>query len=111
MRQERRQVPRDAVSWVGRYRFEGQGSWGLCRVVDISLIGAGVDLRGTVPKDCIGRRVVVNAESPADLRFVGECRHAKRFRTGRTRIGVEFTLVSTSDEWPRTLVDAIAAHN
>jgi hypothetical protein len=87
---------------MGRYKFDGQTSWGWCRVVDISLIGAGLELRGEVPKNCTGRRVVVNVES--GMRLVGECRHASRDNSGRTRIGIEFSVVGASEQEPHILV-------
>ena len=95
MRKDRRQAPRNLVSWPGRYKFDGQSSWGWCLVTDVSLRGAGVELRGIVPRDCVGSRVMVDLESSLDLRLVGECRYVNRgIGGGPTWIGIEFDLVA-----------------
>ncbi len=52
----RRLLPRQFTDWNGRYRIEGDpdGVWRPCRVVDVSTLGAGLELYGTSP-DEIGR--------------------------------------------------------
>ena len=98
MPDDRRRVPRNPAGWMGRYMFEGQASWGWCRVVDISSLGAGLELHGAVPENCTGCRITVKVESPYELRLVGECRHATREPARRIRVGIEFIPVKVPRE-------------
>lgn len=103
MEQRRRRIPREDAGWPGRYRFEGdaRGEWGNCRVIDISLLGVGIELFGSVPSNAIGRRVTVEVETPAGasvlLQLAGVCRHTSPGREGGTRTGIEFTGLSETE--------------
>lgn len=96
MEEQRRRVPREPAGWPGSYRFDtDDGAAGECRVIDISIIGAGVEVHGTLPDRVVGRRVVVEAQAPSggsiSLRITGECRYVSPGGAGGTRVGIEFT--------------------
>jgi c-di-GMP-binding flagellar brake protein YcgR len=101
--ERRRRVPRQEAGWPGRYRFEGEPEteWGRCRVIDISIIGAGTEVFGAVPPIPFGRRRLIQVETPAGaaikLQLLGEVRNFTRGPEGGTRIGIEFTDVSETE--------------
>lgn len=106
----RRRVPRQAAGWPGRYKFESASDqpWGRCRVLDISVIGAGVEIFGEAPTEIVGTRLVVEVQTPAgasvSIRLVGETRNAGRGPEGGIRVGLEFVDLSATE---RSILDAL----
>jgi hypothetical protein len=87
MAEFRRSVPRQPVVWNGRYHFnEETADRGTreCRVVDISTLGAGVELSGTTPAEALNQLLVVTVE----LR--GRVQNAREADGGVVRVGLEF---------------------
>jgi hypothetical protein len=61
-----RKVPRKVVDWSGTYITEHREGavWQKCSVVDISVLGVGLELFGAVPSDLMGHRVAVEVQTP-----------------------------------------------
>jgi hypothetical protein len=102
--EKRRRAPRvNTTAWIGRYTVEDDpGSLSReCRVIDISILGLGLELIGDVTDDLIGHRLVVHVEPPAgesvSLRLVGEVRNLVAGGFGGTRAGLEFTDLSETE--------------
>lgn len=108
----RRRVPRQYAGWTGKYSIEGDGpeDWHECRILDISLIGIGLELFG--PRfdhdDLSGQRIVVETHTPAgaslSIRARGEVRNVAHGANGGTRVGLE--LVDLSD-LERSILEAL----
>lgn len=111
MEQRRRRLPRENTGWPGRFRFDGdpEDRWGDCQVIDISLLGAGVLLYGTVPGRLVSRTLNIEVETPAGasitIRICGEIRHVSPGKDGGTRIGMEFTDLSDTE---RSILDVMS---
>jgi hypothetical protein len=60
----RRAVPRQPADWCGFFRFDDAESdaWRCCRVVDISPLGAGLELFGVVDEDHMDGPITVSIE-------------------------------------------------
>jgi hypothetical protein len=108
--QRRRRLPRENIGWPGRYRFDGDPDdrWGDCQVIDVSLLGAGVLLFGTLPSRLVGRTLTVEVVTPAGasitIRIAGETRNVTPGPDGGTRIGIEFTDISETE---RSILDVM----
>ncbi len=104
---KRRRAERRPVEWIGKYRIEGpsQGRWEPCRILDVSMTGAALEVFGTVPdmKDLItidlqptdaeqsGVQLICELRVPAEIRHTTE---PKADEPG-TRLGVEFVQMGT----------------
>jgi hypothetical protein len=89
----RRAVPRQPADWFGFFRFDDAESdaWRCCRVVDISPLGAGLELFGVVTEDQMDGPITVSIElrgTPRNMTIDAEARSA--------RVGVEFAQLSES---------------
>jgi PilZ domain len=109
----RRRAPRVATSgWQGKYVLEDdpQPDWAECVVLDISLIGVGLELVAGTSKDLIGHRLVVQVQSPlgnsVSLRLVGQVRNASPGQQG-TRVGIEFVGLSDMEQEILRLVELL----
>jgi len=108
--QRRRRLPREVAGWPGKFRFETgpAHAMGDCRILDLSLIGAGLELFGTLPGDILGRTILVEVETPAGasitLRFAGVARNVNEGQDGGTRVGIEFTNLSETE---RSIMDVM----
>jgi len=82
----RRLLPRQFADWHGRYRIEDdpEQRWRPCRVVDVTSLGAGLELFDTTEEEMDGRSIVLSV----DLR--GEVRHAVAGRRDGVRVGIQF---------------------
>ncbi len=82
----RRLLPRQFTDWQGRYMIEGDPGevWRQCRVVDVSTLGAGLELFGTTPAEIAQRSIVLSV----DLR--GEVKHAVEATDDGIRAGIQF---------------------
>ncbi len=111
--ERRRRVPRQVAGWTGKYCIEGDDpeAWYECHVLDISVIGVGIELFGPVsdPDGLLGRRVVVEANTPTgaslSLRAQGEVRNVREGSRGGTRVGLEFVDLTETE---RSILDALA---
>jgi hypothetical protein len=83
----RRLLPRQFTDWHGRYMIEDdpEERWRPCRVVDVSTLGAGLELFDTTEEEMAGKSIVLSV----DLR--GEVRHAVATRTDDgIKVGIQF---------------------
>ena len=98
----RRRTPRIPTDWLGRCKLEDQPEtdWRECKVVDISLLGAGVEIVGAVLYDMVGERIEVKVEPPVGrsviLDLFGVVKNQKDL-VGRTKVGLEFAHLSESE--------------
>ena len=92
----RRRVPRERVGWWGKCCFEDSrdAGWVECQVVDISILGAGIEIRDDVPVIALGHRLVAEVHAPAgasiSLRLAGVVRNCRSYGES-TWIGIEFS--------------------
>jgi hypothetical protein len=97
----RRLLPRQFTDWNGRYMIEGDPDeiWRPCRVVDVSTLGAGLELYETTPDELVEQRIVLSV----DLR--GEVKHAMGAVSDATRVGIQFADLSDAENaYVRSLV-------
>lgn len=82
----RRLLPRQFTDWHGRYMIEGDPHerWRECRVVDVSTLGAGLELFDVTPEEMSGQSIILSV----DLR--GEVKHAVADRADGLRVGIQF---------------------
>lgn len=101
--ERRRRVPRVAAGWPGKYRVEDdpQSDWDNCQMIDISVVGVGLELFGDVPEDLTGHRLAVEVQTPVgasvSIRLVGEVRNTAKGARGGTRAGMEFVDLSDTE--------------
>lgn len=102
--EHRRRVPRTSTeNWPGSFAVEGESSSTSCEIVDISLLGVGIELTDSGPHAHLeGKRVVIEARpttgTSVTLRLVGEVRNVREARSGRTRVGIEFDELSGMEQ-------------
>jgi len=97
----RRLVPRQFTDWHGRYMVEGDPDeiWRPCRVVDVSTLGAGLELFETTPDEMAEQRIILSV----DLR--GEVKHATVGTPDGIRAGIRFEdLSETENAYVQSLV-------
>jgi hypothetical protein len=108
--ERRRRVPRQSAGWSGRFKDEGDrfGDWGDCLVIDISVLGVGLELYGPVPRDLIGRRIAVEVQTPigtsVSIRLAGEVRNTAPGPHGGVRVGMEFVGLTETE---RSILNAL----
>lgn len=111
--ERRRRVPRQTAGWTGKYTIEGEDpeAWYECRVLDISVIGVGVELFGEIPQPAdtlLGKRMVVEAHTPAgeslSIRARGEVTNVTPGADGGTRAGMQFVDLA---EGERSILDVL----
>jgi PilZ domain len=106
--ERRRRAPRVSTSgWSGRYVVEDdpESSWNECNVLDISVLGVGLEAFPTDPGDVsealIGRRIVVHVQAPTGasvtVRLIGRAKNVTPGRDGGTRVGLEFVDLSETE--------------
>ena len=83
----RRGVPRQPADWFGFYRFDNiwDENWRSCRVIDISPVGAGLELFDTTLGECMDGRITVSIELHGDTRNV-----VINEQNNTARVGVQF---------------------
>ena len=97
----RRLLPRQFTDWHGRYMIEGDPDefWRPCRVVDVSTLGAGLELFDTTPDEMAEQRIILSV----DLR--GEVKHAMAASPDGIRVGIQFEDLSANERaYIRSLV-------
>jgi len=100
----RRRAPRvSADTWPGKYVVEDDPSsgWHECLLIDLSLLGMGLELFGPSSAGLIGRRVLVHIDvgegKSIALRLAGAVRNLNPGPSGGTRAGIEFTDLSEGE--------------
>jgi len=102
----RRRLPRQETRWPGKYLVEGAPGrlWGACEVLDISILGAGLEFSGVIegPDDLIGCRILVDVQTPVGasitLQIMGEIRYLNAGSRGGSRVGIEFGGLSETEK-------------
>jgi hypothetical protein len=106
----RRRLPRQQADWHGTYTVERDpiGTWGACEILDISILGIGVelfegpDLSVGSADELIGCRILVQVQTPAGasvtLQMGGEIRYVAKGSRGGTRVGVSFIDLSETEQ-------------
>ncbi len=90
----KRQAERHVVDWFGRYRIAADPglAWCSCRVVDVSVAGARLELLGPVP--LVGTQVVVELETAGGgIQVTGVVKHVTAGVAPQA--GVEFVGLTT----------------
>jgi hypothetical protein len=89
--QLRRTVPRQPADWFGFYKLDGVDDelTRCCRVLDISPLGAGLELFAIAPEERVSGPITVTVELRGDTRncIVDEATHI-------ARVGVEFSCLT-----------------
>jgi hypothetical protein len=85
----RRRTPRQPADWFGFYKFDDADDEPLrvCRVLDISPLGAGLELFATAPDERLGGLITVTVELHGQTRNVVVDKE-----TQTARLGVEFPI-------------------
>lgn len=94
MTQLRRALPRQFANWSGTYVVESEPAkrWRDCRVVDISSLGAGLELADAPPEAIEGQLIFVA------VHMRGEIRNSRPAASdGALRIGTQFVDLSDKD--------------
>jgi hypothetical protein len=101
MSERRRRLPRQEADWPGKYTLDG-GTWGACEVLDISILGTGLEIFEPPEGELIGRQITVEVETPAGasitLRMTGEIRNVAAGPKGGTRVGSQFADLSETEK-------------
>jgi PilZ domain-containing protein len=104
VREHRRRLPRQPTDWSGRYTVEGADDrrWGSCFILDISVLGAGLELFGSPLDDSvIGHDLLVEVQTPAGasitVQIMGTIRYLAEGNRGGVRIGIEFQGLSKTE--------------
>ena len=107
MYEKRRRLPRQETDWPGKYTIEGipgRRMWGACEVLDISILGAGIELSEVIEDgdDLIGHSILVEVQTPAGaavtLQILGEIHYLSAGSRGGTRVGIEFGHLSETEK-------------
>lgn len=97
---ELRRRPRvQTPGWVGRCSVEGSTYWAECRVVDVTLNGAALELLEGARDIGIGTRLVFVLDSNGSvfLRLAGEVRRVEPLAGGAASVGIQFALLSETE--------------
>ena len=102
----RRTLPRLFVNWSATYLIEGnpEGQWHDCRVIDISSVGAGLELLDARPEATEGQRIVVAVQ------LSGEIRHSQLTDEGHLRVGTQFLGLTDEERVYLTSLTKLDAH-
>jgi hypothetical protein len=103
-RASRRRAPRARTEpWPGKYVIDDDtwSVWNECRLLDISVLGIGLELLGPVAPNLVGRPLVIHIDvaggQALSLRFAGTVRYLGPGQLGGTKVGVEFTSLSDDE--------------
>jgi len=104
--QLRRSLPRQFANWSGTYVIEAdpERRWRDCRVIDISSLGAGLELLDAPPEAMEGHRISVA------VYLQGEIRNTRPTRGGQLRVGTQFIELSVEDRRYLTSLAGLGAH-
>ena len=90
---DRRRTPRHPAGWTGRYLVEQrQDGWYDCRMVDVSLGGAALELFGPAPLFGAGLRIEIPEIGPAfaGVQLRGSLRNLRPSALTGIRTGIEW---------------------
>ena len=99
MDERRRRVPRQEVGRPGKYIFEDdpESAWGECQLLDISVLGARLEIFKPARNDLVGREITVEVQRAGALtgalvssRLVGVIRNVSAGSNGGIRVGIQF---------------------
>ena len=98
--ERRRRAPRvETTGWFGNYTDLDNERY--CRVIDISVLGIGLELFGDVPGDLIGHRLSIEIQAPIGesvrLHLVGTVKNVSPNSYGAIRAGLEFIDLSDTE--------------
>ena len=99
--QLRRAVPRQPADWFGFYRFDNVESepWRACRVLDISPLGAGLELFALSPEERVEGNITVSLELRGVTRNVVWSKE-----DGAARLGIQFpTITDAAKQYLRVM--------
>ena len=101
--QHRRRAPRVQADWPATWTLYGPGGpSGQGVVLDVSLIGFGLEVLGPPLEGLVGRGVTVEAPavmgSCVNIRLAGQVVRQDPYDQGTTRVGVEFLDLSESEQ-------------
>jgi hypothetical protein len=98
----RRLLPRQFTDWRGKYRIEGDSDehWRVCRVVDMSTAGTGLELLDATPEEVEGRRIILAVQLRGDVRY------SMPTGTDGLRVGIQFVdLTEAERDYLESLAD------
>jgi hypothetical protein len=99
MNERQRRLPRQEADWPGTYQVDAS-AWNGCQILDISILGAGLEIYEAARDDLVGREITVEVQTPAGasitLRMVGAIRHVAATPKG-ARVGIEFGDLSETE--------------
>ena len=124
MEERRRRVPRQEAGWPGYCGFDDdpESAWYECQVLDISILGAGVEVYDPGQAvlgarleifdpdedDLIGHKITAEAQATGggsvSIRFTGTIRDVHPGPKGSIRVGIEFLGLSDTE---RTMLEAM----
>lgn len=101
----RRRAPRiHTPGWSGKCIVEDdpEAGWNECRLLDVSLLGLGLEIMASATEEIIGRRLVLHIDvdggASISLRLVGPVKRVDEGEFGGTRIGVEFLGLNETEQ-------------
>ena len=88
---QQRFAPRQAADWFGFYRYDSAEDerWRGCRVIDLSALGAGLELLGTSPDESLTGPLTISLELRGMTRSV-----VTESEGHSARVGIEFPMPS-----------------
>lgn len=96
--ERRRRVPRQLIKWPAAFQIEDDSTWAECDVVDISVIGVGIETIAKLPFDLLDRKFSVEVHTPAGasvtLGLAATIRYMVPRPNGKMRLGGEFAGLS-----------------
>jgi hypothetical protein len=117
---KRRRLPRQEAHWLGKYTIEGgtSGVWGACEILDISILGTGLELfdNPQLPADAVdlvGCQILVEVQTPAGasitLQMIGEIRYSTEGKRGGIRVGIQFNQLSETEQAILNVLESMQA--
>jgi len=92
--ERRRRVPRQLIAWPAAFRIDDGATWSECEVVDISVIGVGIEASSNLGPDLLDRKVSVEVHTPVGaavtLGLTATIRYVIPRPNGMCRLGGEF---------------------
>jgi hypothetical protein len=94
---EHRRAPRYAADWAARYRLDERDEWRACRVVNVSLDGAALELVGVTFVEALTGPIIVQIASISGdeigVTVRAVIRRHEQLESGQVLVGVEFSVL------------------